>query len=202
MNDRVAQPPTASPSSASLLKATALAFVVAVLVLIVCVLPAEYGVDPTGIGARIGLTAMNEPDVDDVTIVSSSEAIGSSAATPISVLDAAWKSEQPFRTDEMSLTLAPNQGGEIKALMQVGERLVFTWTSDGGGVSFDMHGEALDATNDEFTSYWKGRNETSGHGAFQAPFAGTHGWYWRNRGSAPVTVHVKTSGYYEKLFKP
>lgn len=50
--------------------------------------------------------------------------------------------------------------------------------------------------------YWKGRNETSGHGAFQAPFAGTHGWHWRNRGSAPVTVRVKTSGYYEKLFRP
>jgi hypothetical protein len=203
MNDMSARPSTASPSAATLLKATGIAFVVAALVLILFVLPAEYGVDPTGIGARLGLTAMNAPQEDvDATETSSSDAIVSSAVTPISVLDAAWKAEQPFRTDEMSLTLGPNEGGEIKALMQVGERLVFTWTSEGGGVSFDMHGEALNAAKDEFTSYWKGRNESSGHGAFQAPFAGTHGWYWRNRGSSPVTVRVKTSGYYEKLFKP
>ena len=200
MNDISAQPPKVSPSAATLLKATGIAFVVAAIVLIVFVLPAEYGVDPTGIGARIGLTAMNEPQ--DEADASSTEAIVSSAVTPISVLDAAWRAEQPFRTDELSLTLAPNEGGEIKALMQVGERLVFTWTSEGGGVSFDMHGEALNAAKDEFTSFWKGRNESSGHGAFQAPFAGTHGWYWRNRGTAPVTVRVKTSGYYEKLFEP
>jgi hypothetical protein len=193
---------SASPAAATLLKATGVALGVAALVLILFVLPAEYGVDLTGIGARIGLTSMNEAadDFDEVVQPAATDASG--AVTPISVFDAVWKSERPFRTDEMSLTLAPNEGGEIKASMQTGERLVFTWSAEGGGVNFDMHGEALNAAKDEFTSYWKGRDESHGHGAFQAPFAGTHGWYWRNRGSSPVTVRVKTSGYYEKLFKP
>lgn len=195
-------PVTPAPSSASLLKATGIAAVVAAAVLVLFVLPAEYGVDPTGIGARLGLTTIRETEdeeFDTTPVVVSSEA---SDVEPISVLDALWKSEAPFRSDEMSLTLAPEQGAEIKALMKVGDRMMFTWNAEGGGVNFDMHGEALNAPKDEYTSYLKGRDATTGHGSFQAPFAGTHGWYWRNRGGAPVTVRVKTSGYYEKLFKP
>jgi hypothetical protein len=101
----------------------------------------------------------------------------------------------------MALTLKPNEGAEIKAMMKPGDRFVFSWVAEGGVVSFDMHGEELNAGKDEFTSYWKGRNESS-HRSFEAPFAGTHGWCWRNRGTAPVTIRVKTSGYYERLFRP
>jgi hypothetical protein len=192
------------PSSRVLLKATGVALVVAALGLTFVVLPAEYGVDPTGVGARLGLTSMSDPDAseDDIGEPLEPTSTVSSEGAPISVLDAVSKAEQPFRNDEMSLTLQPNEGAEIKAMMKVGDRMMFSWVAEGGGVNFDMHGEELNAGKDEYTSYWKGRNETDGHGAFQAPFAGTHGWYWRNRGTAPVTVRVKTSGYYEKLFRP
>ena len=192
------------PSSATLLKASAVALLIAAVVLTLVVLPAEYGVDPTGIGARLGLTAMSDPD--DIDLVEESSPVAnteeSAPAESLSVLDAVWKRNSAFRNDEMSLTLKPGEGAEIKALMNVGDRMMFTWASEGGSVNFDMHGEALNAGKDEFTSYWKGRDENAAHGAFVAPFAGTHGWYWRNRGNAPVTVRVQTSGYYEKLFKP
>lgn len=190
------------PSSASLLKATGIAAATAALVLVLFVLPAEYGFDPTGLGARLGLTAIGEAEDQELDVATVAASAQSADAAAISILDALWKSAAPFRSDEMSLTLAPDQGAEIKALMQVGDRMMFTWNAEGGGVSFDMHGEALNAGKDEFTSYLKGRNETTGHGSFQAPFAGTHGWYWRNRGDAPVTIRVKTAGYYGKLFKP
>ena len=36
------------------------ALLVAGIILVVAVLPAEYGVDPTGIGRRLGLTAMSD----------------------------------------------------------------------------------------------------------------------------------------------
>jgi hypothetical protein len=179
-----------------------MAAVVAAAVLVLFVLPAEYGVDPTGIGARVGLMGIREAedkDLDVATLATSSQVAD---AAPISVLDALWKSATPFRAEEMSLTLGPDEGAEIKAMMQVGDRMMFTWSAAGGSVSFDMHGEALNAGKDDFTSYLKGRGETAGHGSFQAPFAGTHGWYWRNRGDTPVTIRVKTAGYYEKLFKP
>jgi hypothetical protein len=194
------------PSTAALWKAAGAAALIAALVLTLFILPAEYGIDPTGVGERIGLKAMSQPQ-DEVDAAPELPAVvdappAQAEVAAISVLDAVWKSSQPFRSDEMSLTLKPNKGAEIKVLMQVGERMMFTWEAEGGAVNFDMHGEAIGAAEDEYTSYWKGRNEIRGHGAFQAPFAGTHGWFWRNRGAAPVTVRVKTSGYYEKLFRP
>lgn len=192
------------PSSQALLNATLTALGIAAVALVFVVLPAEYGIDPTGIGARIGLTAMSDPEAVDDDIAQSVEPTQEvqNSEGPVSVLDAVFKANQPFRNDEMSLMLQPNEGAEIKALMQTGDRMLFSWTTDGGRVNFDMHGEELNAAKDEFTSYWKGRNETGGHGSFQAPFAGTHGWYWRNRSTAPVIVSVQTSGYYEKLFRP
>ena len=48
------------PSSQKLIKSTIFAGVVAAILLITTVLPAEYGIDPTGIGNAIGLKKMGE----------------------------------------------------------------------------------------------------------------------------------------------
>ncbi|MCC7055743.1 MAG: hypothetical protein IT355_20915 [Gemmatimonadaceae bacterium] len=50
----------APPSGGSLLRATLIALAVAGVLLVTCVLPAEYGKDPTGIGRLLGLTQMGE----------------------------------------------------------------------------------------------------------------------------------------------
>lgn len=102
----------------------------------------------------------------------------------------------------MALTLKPGEGAEIKATMRKGDQFVFGWVAENGKVEFDMHGEAVNARNDEFTSYWKGVDRADSHGAFTAPFDGTHGWYWNNSGKVPVTVRVKVSGFFEKLQRP
>lgn len=56
----MASPPTVpeGPSPASLRRASVVALVIAAVLVVTAVLPAEYGVDPTGIGRRIGLTQM------------------------------------------------------------------------------------------------------------------------------------------------
>lgn len=54
------QAPPAARSGAQLVRSTLLALTVAVVVLVTCVLPAEYGVDPTGVGRLLGLTQMGE----------------------------------------------------------------------------------------------------------------------------------------------
>ncbi|MBX9855581.1 MAG: hypothetical protein K2Y26_08640 [Gemmatimonadaceae bacterium] len=46
------------PSLSSLRRASLVAVVIAVVLAVTAVLPAEYGVDPTGVGSRIGLTQM------------------------------------------------------------------------------------------------------------------------------------------------
>ena len=49
-------------STRRILMATALASLVALIVLVVAVLPAEYGIDPLGTGRALGLTALAGTD--------------------------------------------------------------------------------------------------------------------------------------------
>lgn len=177
--------PDGLPSSRSLVKASLVAVATAAVLLVVAVLPAEYGLDPTGLGGRLGLTALHA--ADDKTV--------SPASGPVR------KSDAPYRTKALTLTLAPQQGAEIKAVMDAGQSLVFEWKSEGGPVYFDMHGDHADAA-DGFTSFWIGEAQASASGTFQAPFKGAHGWYWENRGDQPVTIHLQTSGFYETLYMP
>lgn len=61
MNAPTPIPTTPTPPSArALARSTLLAAVVAALLLVTTVLPAEYGIDPTGIGRVLGLTQMGE----------------------------------------------------------------------------------------------------------------------------------------------
>lgn len=199
--------PDAQPSSAQLLRATLLSAIVAGALLITVVLPAEYGLDPTGIGRAFGLFrpaasgASAETDIaaSDEDAAASGEDVAAAGGLPVT--RSLRKSPTPYRTDEMSLTLQSGEGAEIKAAMKRGERLVFTWTST-GGVDADMHSEFVGERAGESVSYLKGEFQTSGHGAFEAPAGGNHGWFWQNLTDDPVTVTVKVSGFYEKLFRP
>lgn len=196
------------PTLPQLIKATGVALILAAAILITTVLPAEHGIDPTGMGKALGLTRLNAPSEETAATLlpaASAATLPSSAAAVAPVLQTpaatVAKSEMPLRSDEMSLTLQPGEGAEIKAFMRRGEQFVFTWAAEGGKVNFDMHGERPNA-GAEFTSYWKDTQQTSAQGTFVAPFDGTHGWFWRNRGDKPVTVKVKVSGFYEKLYRP
>ena len=188
-DSRLANP----PSSARLLRATILSMAVAGLLLVTIVMPAEYGRDPTGAGHALGLF---RPAADNA----GAEAIALEDAAP-EPGKPLTTSDAPFASDEMTITLASGEGAEIKAAMRPGERMVFSWTAT-GGVDVDMHGEATGGAEGQATSYLTGEGQKSGHGAFTAPFAGNHGWFWQNLNDDPVTVTVKVSGYYQKLFRP
>lgn len=195
------------PTRSQLLKATAIAIVVAGLILITTILPAEFGIDPTGIGKRLGVLGMSaggEPVADVPSPASSTATTAVPVVSPNAALmrnSYVTQSATPFRSEQRSVTLGPNQGAEIKARMLEGEHFTFSWSSDGGAVEFDMHGEKVNAAKDEFTSYWLAE-ATSAAGTFTAPFEGVHGWYWHNIGSEPVTVTVQVSGFYSELFRP
>lgn len=192
------------PTRSQLLKATAAALVVAGAILITVVLPAEYGIDPTGMGRMLGLARLSAPGGEKAAGLPTASApvpLPENASVMQPAAGTVTKSDVPFRSDEMQLTLEPFEGAEIKAAMRQGEQFVFSWTVQGGKVNVDMHGERPNA-GDEFTSYWKDTKQTRAQGTFVAPFAGSHGWYWLNRGEQPVTVKVKVSGFYEKLYRP
>ena len=192
--------PTAAdlPSGPRLVRATLVAAAVAGAALVTVILPAEYGIDPTGLGRALGVYRAPEAAAEPLPTSAAGAPAASGAGASSGSL---FKSATPYRSDEMSITLAPGEGAEIKAAMAQGERFVFSWTSSGGGVDVDMHGESLDQTGGD-RSYWTGEFEQSGHGAFEAPMAGNHGWFWQNLNDTPVTITVKTSGFYQRLFRP
>ena len=187
-------PPADLPSSAQLLRATLGAVAVAAALLFTVVLPAEYGIDPVGIGPVLGIYRAPEPAAEPLP-ASAGEAGGGAGTGSL------FTSPTPYRSDEMSITLAAGEGAEIKAQMAAGQRLVYSWTATGNGVDVDMHGEAIDKAGGD-RSYQTGEFQTSGHGAFEAPMAGNHGWFWQNLNDDPVTVTVKTAGFYARLFRP
>lgn len=192
------------PTRTQLVKATAVALAVAALILVTAVLPAEHGVDPTGLGRRLGLLGMSAGGeaIEPVKEKPSTPSIAP-AAVPSTLVrnEFVVQAATPFRNGEMQVTLGPDKGAEIKAKMRKGGQFTFAWSTGAGPVEFDMHGEETNAAKDVFTSYWK--DETaSGSGTFTAPFDGSHGWYWHNHGTEPVTVTVTVSGFYSELYRP
>ena len=62
-----------SSSKASLFKSILFALIVAIIILITVVLPAEFGIDHTGIGSMLGLDALNNPNESPAVISRSGE---------------------------------------------------------------------------------------------------------------------------------
>lgn len=206
------------PSSRQLIRSTIIAAVSAVVLLYTVVLPSEYGVDPTGIGRVLGLTEMGEiktrlakEAVEDAAATQASQSEPAAAAGNEQPANAAPVATTPAQTpaapsasetgstatwrDEMTFTLAPGQGTEIKLEMKEGEKALYSWTVKGGVVNFDTHGDAFGRS----ISYEKGRGVASDEGELIAAFTGNHGWFWRNRGEADVTVVLKTGGAYSDI---
>ncbi|WP_068088150.1 transmembrane anchor protein [Polycladidibacter stylochi] len=190
------------PSKAQLFRASILACLSAVLIGISIFLPAEYGEDPTGIGSYLGLTEMGEIKQQLAAEAhADAEANKTSDDTSFLLDPSGWlissAHAQETWTDEIEFTLGPDEWFEIKATMKSGEHLSFAWTAAGGRINFDLHGHA----GGQNVSYEKGRGKRSGEGSFTTPFAGDHGWFWRNRDDTAVTVTLKLRGEYSAIVR-
>lgn len=266
------RPSTAGPGVQSvpatpggLIRSTLIAAGAAGAILVLFWLPAEYGIDPTGVGALTGLTEMGEikqqlaaeaeadaqamaasavtapasPEPEPVP--ASSEvlerldqidaqlaAIGAVIGTPPIPLEpvsepsaealvvadpvpevtalpapdpveaAVAAATAPEWRDEVSYTLNPGEGIEVKLAMEEDQVARFAWTANGGVVNFDLHGDG----SGQNTSYEQGRAVPEQSGDLVAAFTGNHGWFWRNRSDAPVTVTLRTGGQYTELRAP
>lgn len=200
MSSTASTPLPYQASPGSLAKATIGAGVAAAAILTLFVLPAEWGIDPTGVGKALGLTRMAQnPEMDEAD--SPAVEAGSAALAIPDQVKENIEAATPWRTDEKTVTLAPHSGIEIKAHMAKGDHLVFRWTST-GEIRQDMHGEPDAGPAGAFTTYWKQKQMTGAQGQFTAPFTGRHGWYWRNGGDTPVKVTIRTEGFYKDLFEP
>jgi hypothetical protein len=188
------------PTSRQLIRATALAAVTAGAILVTVVLPSEYAIDPTGIGGALGLTEMGEVKLQLAKEAAADAATGIASAAPATQVASPTvtpaKADAPQRSETMKLTLAPGQGAEIKATMAKNARLNFNWSVEGGRVNFDTH---ADAPGIAYHGYGKGKDTTGESGELVAAFDGKHGWFWRNRSDAPVTITLRTDGAYSDI---
>jgi len=202
------------PSTRQLLRSTIIAIVSAAAILVAVVLPAEYNIDPTGVGRALGLAEMGEIKQQlaeeaerDRLMDQQTPAVAPASDQQSSLIgeillgmfisSAQAQEIAPARSDTMSITLKPGEGTEVKLVMLNGAKVNFAWTVEGGVVNFDMHGDG----GGNKISYEKGRGVPGAEGVLEASFDGNHGWFWRNRGEADVTVTLKTEGDYSDIKK-
>jgi len=179
------------PSKQKLAKATFVAALVAIIILLVAILPAEYGIDPLGTGAALGLTSL-------------SEAAAAQPITPVTVpvLPGVYTAQpKTYKVDTEEINLSPGMGVEIKYHMEKGGGLIYSWKAT-GPVMFEFHGEPDQKPNKDYYDSYElvdKVGKTESHGSFTAPSTGIHGWFWENKGAQAVTVTLHTAGFYDSI---
>ncbi len=164
------------------------ALLVAGLLLVTVILPAEYAVDPLGTGARLGLLQLGETGAQ----VAALEAQKGSATGGVPLLAA---QEKPFTQETVTFQLKPSEGIENKYRLEKGESLLYSWSSS-APMNTEFHAEPDGGPRGYAQTYEKKDGMSGASGTLTAPFSGIHGWYWENTTNAEATVTLASAGYY------
>jgi len=162
-------------SAKSILIAAGLALVIACVLLITTILPAEFNIDPLGTGKLLGIAGMSEDD-----------------QTSVGALN---KQDLDYFPDTYTVTLEPFESLEFKYRLSEGATMLFKWEST-GEVFFDMHSEKDGVSPEEYSPSFDQRQSEKEYGSYTAPFSGIHGWYWENRNSSAITITLNASGFF------
>lgn len=209
---------TELPSTRQLLRSTLIALIAAGVLLMTVVMPAEYAIDPTGIGRLLGMTQMGElkttlaEEAEAEAVPSESLPVAATApqqpAPAVEPAQPAAASAEPAvaatepepkvltQQHEVNLTLNPNQATEIKLEMKKDAKVNFLWTANGSVLNYDTHGDPYKAPKEFYHGYGKGTKTPEQQGVLVAAFDGKHGWFWRNRTSETVKLTLRTDGEY------
>lgn len=166
-----------SVNLSTLIKASVAALTVAVVALLTLILPAEYNIDPTGIGQQLGLTVLAQ----------------SAEGSPV---DPESMSESTASQQVIEITVPANKGIEYKLQMEQYDKVTYEWMTDGSSLYVDLHGEPEGDTTGYFESYAIATLDTM-KGSFTAPFNGSHGWYWKNTSNSPIAIQLILNGQFQ-----
>jgi hypothetical protein len=170
----------------TLIIATLTAVVISALIYFALILPAEYNIDPTGIGKKLGLTVLSEPSTTPV--------INQKIIEKDTVEDSF-----EFREDSVFVTIPANKGVEYKFNIKEFGNLTYDWkTNDNLNIYFDFHGEPAGDTTGYFESFTIATTSNM-KGSATVPFEGSHGWYWKNTSNQDIIIELKTSGNYQVI---
>tara|TARA_R110002096_G_scaffold327314_1_gene521418 strand:- start:44650 stop:45231 length:582 start_codon:yes stop_codon:yes gene_type:complete len=175
------------PSSDKLINSTLIALFTSLMLLVSIVLPAEYGIDPTGIGGLIGVKTTNEIEapVSTNASISTNGTVGDERTTEFTNMP----------KDVATILVPAGAGLEYKFKMNKDDRLIYEWAVDKEEIYFDFHGEPEGDTSGFYESYTDSTARSS-LGTFTAPFTGSHGWYFRNESDTDLNVTLATKGTY------
>ena len=211
------QEASAGQSRSRLIKSTLIALIVAIIVTTVFILPAEYDVDPTGIGGKLGLLnlagteAETESDTEDADANATPRIVTGAFPEipddfdyyePEGLMDPFSRIQASgFRSDSLTIELAVGEQVEYKVRIKQGDAFVYSWHLDSGVIYTDFHADP--AANDQYPErYWiryaEGEIEGAA-GSLVAPFDGNHGWYWLNIEEHPVTITLEVRGFYDSI---
>jgi len=212
MNETAPIAPT-PPSRKKLLIGSGVALALAAVGLVVFVLPAEYGIDPTGAGAALGLTKLSEGAEENIYLKRGQARTNvlfplDDAAAPDELRLRALLSEKgialpagaEIKTDRYEFELLPYEGIELKYELAQGAPMVFAWRTT-GPVNFDMHAHPYQG-GEELTESYVITDAASQTAGYVAAFTGIHGWYWQNRTLESVRLTLDATGAFtaSKIF--
>ncbi len=167
------QQATAPLSSRQLVLGSAAAVLIAGAVLVVAVLPAEFGIDPLGVGRALGL-----------------QELADASEGPLEAQTVA------HRADTVEFILGPFQSLEYKYRLAEASSMIYSWQATGALV-YDMHADPDNMEGEEFVESFDKGTATSSMGTYHAPFSGIHGWFWENRTFEEVVLRLHSAGFYE-----
>jgi len=179
--------------------------VVAAVGLVVFVLPAEYGIDPTGAGAALGLTQLSEGGKENIYLKrgqartnvlfpldAAAQPDEATLRTTLTQKGVAFPTGATVQSDRFQLELLPYEGIELKYVLDQGAPMVFSWHAT-APVNVDMHSHPF-AGGTEATESFVIEDLPAQTAVYVAPFNGIHGWYWQNRTMQPVTLTLDATG--------
>lgn len=178
---------------------TAGALVAAVLIVCGAILPAEFDIDPLGLGKLTGLIRLWAPGEVKVD--------AKSGAVP-----RAREYADGFRTDTVEIPLTGFLGGrfgselEYKVRMKKNATLIYQWEAvgpkDAGDFHYDFHGHTTPrpgSGQQMSVASYKQAFALKQNGALTAPFDGIQGWQFSNSSDNPIVVRLKLAGFYELI---
>mgnify|MGYP003631334984 CR=1 FL=1 len=185
------------PSTGKLIKSTILASITAGVLLVTVVMPAEYGIDPTGMGNAIGLKRMGEIKTSLADEAAQDAKMDKQHVTAAEKQMTAVSKTKPvsMQSEEFEINLDPDKSTEIKVTMNEAAKVNYSWDANGSDIFFDVHG---DSKSINYHKYYKGTADKK-DGTLEAAFDGNHGWYFKNRNKEPVTFILKIDGEYSSV---
>jgi hypothetical protein len=169
-----------APTKTKLASATLAALLLAGIILVTVVLPAEYDIDPLGTGQALGLVVLSRPGA---------------ALTPVRE-DGLVALRSSYRTDRKTFTLGPGEFVEYKYRIEAGRAMLYSWTAS-DWVRSEMHSEPDGAPPGTAEFFEVAERTLFRHGSYVAPFPGIHGWYWLNEGADSLTVTLDAAGFFD-----